>query len=464
MASNETPAEGTESQSPGREPLTPAKRKRLQKLFEHGSKQLAQENHDYATELFAECVMGDPSNVIYVQNYVGNLQRKYNNNRTGKAFAQFKERGARSAVKKALARGEWDEVIRHGLKVLTVNPWDIPALTAMATASEHSGDDEVELYYLKCALEASPKDPHVNRQCAQALAARREFDQAIACWHRVEQARPDNEEAQREIARLAVEKTIVRGGYDEGDEARRLAGERGGQAQEAQRILSREERLQARINRDPEELANYFELAQLHIDSERYQDAEEVFARALEVSDGDPDVRERWEDAQLRRLRQLMIRAEDEPTRKRFRKQLIEKELVVYKNRCDRYPNNLSFKYDLGYRYQLNEQYNEAIKEYQQARNDPRRRALCMLRLGQCFEQIEQYRLAMSHYESAIEEIPDREAEHKKDALYRAARLSMNLNDLDAAERHLTNLAGLDFSYKDVSDLLGKIAELRKNA
>ena len=44
--------------------------------------------------------------------------------------------------------------------------------------------------------------------------------------------------------------------------------------------------------------------------------------------------------------------------------------------------------------------------------------------LGQCFQEIKQYRLAMNNYESAIHEIPDRDADNKKRALYRAGRLA----------------------------------------
>ena len=40
----------------------------------------------------------------------------------------------------------------------------------------------------------------------------------------------------------------------------------------------------------------------------------------------------------------------------------------------------------------------------------------------------------------------------------------MALENLDIAEEHLTRLAELDFAYKDVSALLDKIAELRKNS
>ncbi len=107
--------------------------------------------------------------------------------------------------------------------------------------------------------------------------------------------------------------------------------------------------------------------------------------------------------------------------------------------------------------------YPEAIRELQSAQNDPRRKGACMLVLGQCFQQIKQNRLAMTHYESAVQEIPDRESESKKRALYLAGRLALHLRDFDAAEKHLTTLAALDFTYKDVSTLLDKLARLREN-
>ena len=53
--------------------------------------------------------------------------------------------------------------------------------------------------------------------------------------------------------------------------------------------------------------------------------------------------------------------------------------------------------------------------------------------------------------------IPDRDADNKKRALYLAGRLALFLKNVEIAEKHLTALAGLDFSYKDVSALLDKI-------
>ena len=471
MAPEDNSGDSPPKAGSAREPMSPAKRKRLQQCFEHASKQAAQDNFDYATELFTQCVIGDPSNLIYLQSFVGNLQKKYNNNKKGSKLGRFKTAGARTAVKKCSMQKDWEGVLKHGLDVLKYNPWDVSALMSMAKAAEELLCDECQLYYLKAALNANSKDPDVNRTCAAALRERGLFDQAIACWHRVEQARPGDEEAAKAIADLAVEKTIAQGGYEEAESSTDVA--TGKKEQQARRELTAEEKLERAIARDPSVLDNYIELAQVHLRAEDYAKAEEVYGRAFEASDGNQDMRERWEDAQLRNLRQQVAvakrKAEDsgsEEDKKKYeslRSKFNHKELEVYKHRAERYPNNLAFKFDLGIRYQVIGKYNEAIKEFQLAKNDPRRKGVCMLRLGQCFQQIKQYRLAISHYDTAIVEIPDRDAENKKTALYLAGKMALALKDLDSSEKHLTTLAGLDFAYRDVSALLDKIAELRDN-
>ncbi len=49
----------------------------------------------------------------------------------------------------------------------------------------------------------------------------------------------------------------------------------------------------------------------------------------------------------------------------------------------------------------------------------------------------------------------------KKLALYRAGVLAAELNDRERAEKHLTQLAAIDFGYRDVADRLDKLAALR---
>jgi tetratricopeptide (TPR) repeat protein len=191
-------------------------------------------------------------------------------------------------------------------------------------------------------------------------------------------------------------------------------------------------------------------------------------AKAYEITK-DVAAKEKLEDLQLRRLRQALAEAEKEyrsnpsdQTKQKMvaaQKALWTKELEVYKDRVERFPNNLGFRFELGVRYQLNEMYEEAIKQYQVAQTDPRRKGVCLLNLGQCFEKIGQHRLAMKHFEDAVQEISDRDAENKKRALYSAAVLAYRLKDYRRAEQHASALAAMDYSYRNVGELLDKIAK-----
>ena len=145
---------------------------------------------------------------------------------------------------------------------------------------------------------------------------------------------------------------------------------------------------------------------------------------------------------------------------KRYKKAYNEKILEIKKHLAERYPNNLSFRLELAQQYIALGDWGEAIKELQVARNDPRRKGFCFLLLGKCFQRIGQKRLAMEHYEGAIQEIPDRDAENKKKALYQAGRLALDMGEVKKAEKHFNVLASMDFSYRDVAALLDKITKM----
>jgi tetratricopeptide (TPR) repeat protein len=450
--------------NPLRKPLPPAKLTRLDRLFEAARQKASglKPNYDYASELFVQCVLGDPGNDVYIKAYIENLQKKFNNNRSGAPMAQLRERSSRSAVKKALAEEKWDDVIEHGVKVLAVNPWDVPTLTSMAQAARKSGDFECEMYFLKNALTVNPKDPAVNRLCAIAATERQLIDQAIHCWHQVEEAFPFDEECKRAIAILQTQR-MRRGGFSIDAKEDEAAKKKYAAPDFEQKTLTIEERLRNEIVKDPKQLSSYIELSEYYLCEERFGDAEEILAQALEISDGDPDMHEKLDEVKLRGFRHKLINTTDPEQKKLLQNEYYHKELEYYKKNCARYPSNLFFRYDLGLRYMLTKQYNKAIPELQAAKQDPHRKGVSLLALGQCFQQIKQYRLALNHYQMAVEDIPDRDAENKKEAMRLTGKLALGLGEVDLAEKFLTRLAALDFTYKDVSGLLDKTAELRKN-
>jgi tetratricopeptide (TPR) repeat protein len=476
----------TPGQTRGPAPLTTAVRQRLQKLFEHAQRCRDKNDYDYANQLFSQCVAEDPANLIYLQSFLANLQSKYGDKKKGAKLAGLKIKSHRSRLARSSSRGEWLAAFQAGCAALTLNPWDIPTLLAMAKACDELGIDECQLYCLRWAMDVDAKDIAVNRQAALTLQRMGQFDQAIACWHRVEQAKPYDDEALQAISRLSVEKTIHEGGYDpemlkndSSDESKeRISVARFSKAAEEvpDDGLSPEERLQAALAADPTQIENYLNLADIMIHGDRLDEAEKLLQRGLSASGGgDLNIRERLEDILLRQVHhQLAVaqqRHNQQPTEEtqqqvqHFRKLANQRELEIYAVRADRDPGNARLKFELGLRLKRAGKIKEAITTLQAARGDSKRQAQVLLELGECFQKIEQYKLALANYEQAEQAAQQSTEEADSDirrlALYRAGVLATGMRELDRAEKHLTELAGLDFGYRDVSDRLDKLAQLR---
>jgi tetratricopeptide (TPR) repeat protein len=169
-------------------------------------------------------------------------------------------------------------------------------------------------------------------------------------------------------------------------------------------------------------------------------------------------VREKVEEAHLRHAQQQVTiaqrRAETDKTEesaelaRRMAAQANQAELEVYAARVARTPGNSMLQYELGLRCKKAGKFKEAIQAFQAARDDSR-------------QHIRQFRLALSSYEMAVEAADDFQPETKKLALYRAGVLAADMNDRERAEKHLTQLAAIDFGYRDVADRLDKLAALR---
>ncbi len=85
-------------------------------------------------------------------------------------------------LNKAAGKGQWREAFTAACEALKSNPWDISTLLDVADAYQQIGSDECQLFVLRWALDAAPKDITVNRQAAEAFPARpvRSGDQLLA--------------------------------------------------------------------------------------------------------------------------------------------------------------------------------------------------------------------------------------------------------------------------------------------
>lgn len=452
--------------------MSPGERARLQKCFQTGT-QNAATNVDYAIEMFAICVLGDPGNAIYLQSLMAALRKKHGGRKAG-GLGSLWSAGSRAGLKKLAANAQWRDLLKQGLEVLKSSPNDTGTLLAMADACGQLQFHETQRVYLKSALDAAPSDPDVNRQCARFLADHGEFDQAIACWVRVSNTKGLAEESQREIARLQVEKTIVAGhGMTgrPGAQAPRPVAAAGAAGSTSPPAGNRADELKEAIRQNPAEIDPYLELADLLERDGTVEEAERLLQQALAASGNDLKVREHLEDRQLRWSRHRVhvaekrVEAEDnESTRatlERLKSAQLKQEIEVYSARCQRYPENMTWRYELAMRLKAAGNFAEAIKHFQDVLQDARRKGAVSLELGECFQKIKQYPLAMRNYQAAVDSLTDRETDLRKRALYRAGVLAAAMEDVDAAQKYLSTLAGLDFGYRDVAQRLDKLASLK---
>lgn len=436
-------------------PLSPAERSRLSKCFATGNDNLKKGNYDYAIELFTLCVSGDPGSVPYLQGLLEALAKKQAGKKAG-GLSSLLAAGSRGSLKRLIAAGKPAEAIKTGLDILKKNPTDTSCLLGLADACEALGCIENEGLFLRRTLDLAPREPAVNKQCAAYMERLGQYNQAIACWQRIAEHKSVKEEAQREIARLSVEKT------------RHDLDNRGGSKSQQSAEQSPVETLRKRLAETPADTEAAFELADLLERESLVAEAEKVLNDVLAASGSDLKVREHLEDRQLRWAKRKVLLAEKQleaantPGHRenlaQLRQTLLKQEIDIYAARSDRYPENATWKYELALRLKTAGSYAEAIKQFQGVLLDARRKGVVALELGECFQKIKQYPLAMRNYQTALEHLGDRDLELRKRALYRAGVLAAGLKDRDAAQKLLSTLAELDFGYRDVAARLEKLA------
>ena len=456
--------------APSTAALSPAERSRLMKCYVTGS-QAQQGNVDYAVDMFAQCVIGDPGNAIFLQKLLESLKRKFGGKKAG-SLTSFFAAGSRAGLKKLASSAQWREIIKQGVEIIKGNLSDHVTLLAMADACGNLMFVDTQAFYLRAALDASPTDPEVNKQCAKFAASQGNFDQAIECWRRIGRTKSFAEEAEKAIAELSVEKTIAagqgmigRGGQSAG----RPAGKPNQPAQP--QTGGRAAELRQTIATNPADIDASIELADLLERDATVEEAEKVLRKALEASGNNLKIQEHLEDRLLRWGKQRLMLAEkraagdDTPenraTVERLKTLQVKQEIDVYAARCSRYPENLTWKYELAMRLKAAGNYAEAIRQFQESLKETRRKGAVSLELGECFQKIKQYQLAMQNYQTAVETLTDREMELRKRALYRAGVLASGLDDVDSARKYLSMLAGLDFGYRDVAQRLDKLGSAK---
>lgn len=489
--SSQQPPPSSASGEPGGPALTTAQRAQLHRCYERAKQVLQQDkpDRDYAHTMFLECVQRDPGNLVYVEGLVQNLHQKYGHNGRGARFRW----ASRSPLKRALAEDDWEGVQQAGLELLKTNPWDTHALRALAQAAAARHHVEVELWYLKAALNAQPKDIEINRHCGRTLARLGQFDQAVACWRRVLDQHPGDEEALKMVSELTLAKTlgVPTSGHGSHRSAAgatlpaeaalrpRPAGDRPpGTVQVPRRPpatdaettldptpvrepLTVAEQLQAEFEADPSAADAALRWAKLLGEEHRYHESESVLNRCLAAGGSQLPVVEALEETRLAAARGRLDVAQRRAASQRspeavelvadLTAEFNRLEIDLYYERCERYPTELKWQLRLGQALKRAGNFAQAIRCFRRAAEHSELAVEAELETGECWQYLKQFGPALESYQAAVNGVGQAASgsEPHKLALYRSAVLAEALGQHDLAGQSLARLLELDPHYRD---------------
>lgn len=452
--------------------------------FERANQVLGEGNLDYALQLFLNCCLLDPINPIYRQA----LRQAEKSRRPappgGFSFAYLKTLPSRGKMLAALKRGDAVKVLDFAERILLTNPWDLGAHLAMAEAFENLDLPELALWTLDQYRQGDPKNLRVNRWLATLLEARGNYAQALTLWDQVRQAHPQDGEAHQKFKDLAAHATIAKGKYKESlqgqgqghivpeaadDETAANHVPLEGTAPElpavTDRVLREVGNLQSRIDANPTNPHGYLHLAGMHRRADRLAEARKVLLDGLAATGNHFDVAQELADLEIEAYRRDLAVAEakhaaaqdDAPLAelcRNLRREIAARELDWYRRRAERYPTDTTARFEMGVRLLQTGQIDEAIKELQHLRTDPRHQGKALVYLGYCFHHKKNWRLAQRNFEEALKHLGRADQELRKDILFQLAQGYAQAGDFQRAVDLACELADIDFSYRDIGRLL----------
>lgn len=443
---------------------------------------------DYTLQLLLRSCEIDPGNLTYRQTLRQTQRLKYRNNEKGQPLAILRTIGTRLKLKKSILRGQFVDALLQAEAICMRNPWDLGAHLALAKAFEGLGLSDHALWSLEQIRPVNPKNPKVNRPLARLYEKRGNFNQAIALWELVRAAQPQDLEAQRKAKDLAASQTIAKGKYEEavkGEVPTQLQHmqkpdaefETDGQAESSEKTeplpegaagdRNPREVAQAleRVKQNPKNANAYLHLASIYRRADQFDKARDTLKQGLGPTGNAFEIGQELLDLEIEPMRRDLAVAEErirkapsddelQTVRGKLTKEIATRELEYYRRRSDRFPTDTASRFEMGLRLLRIGQTEEAIKELQAVRNDPRFHGKALFYLGFCFKARNNWRLALRNFEESLQHMTESDGFLRKEAMYYLAVGYAETNDLDRALELGSDLANLDYNYKNISTLL----------
>ncbi|MEC8219448.1 MAG: tetratricopeptide repeat protein, partial [Verrucomicrobiota bacterium] len=357
-------------------------------------------------------------------------------------------------------------------QMLNANLENVTAFEVLGSASEELGLYSTAVFAYEAVRKLEPTNFENIKSLMAVHIKTGNCEEAIRIGDAAYRANPSDDEVQALIKKASVEQTMKKGKWEEDksfrdklkdeDESQKL--EQAGRAKTGESGLrSLIEEAKRGVAETPDNMNFYREIASNYRKLGDFDSALEWVAKARSLEAGRADVNLERMVGTLKREKMQKAISDVEERLEANPKDLIAKteleklraeerafRLEQSEDLVQRYPNEFSYRYELGELYFEEEEIDKAIKELQLAQRSPKVRVGALILLGKAYLAKGFHDLASEQLTTAKSEIPGM-TDQKKDVLYHLGSAYEQQGDMDKAMVEYKALYGADISYRDVS-------------
>ncbi|MDC0143695.1 tetratricopeptide repeat protein [Verrucomicrobia bacterium] len=393
-------------------------------LWEKGYDCVEKKNYDYAMELLCMALEQDPSFFeCRMALRAAQMKKHENAGRLAKMAAATTTAHHFMQAKLALSKKNNFGALVHAEKILCADPENSSGHRVIVDASKSLDYPQTLISSLQLLKRVNPDDIYLQQ-------------------------------AYRDTAAKA---TIYRGGYEkvmEGGEEDKEVMPSDFTSEDVleEKIYHMEEKLQD----EPDNHKLAVDIARLYVERQDFERAFEYFDWVMENNPvGDSAMDKAVAEAHEARFEFDLhtLDAEDPNEAAEHARLIEERDAFMLENcreRADRYPTMLEFRFELGEWLFRAGDVNEAIHAFQRAQNSPGHRLRSLSYLGQCFLQRGMHDMAVSMFEKGLQEKSAMD-DQKKEMVYHLGCVYEEIGKMAEAMEQFKSIYEVDIGYRDVA-------------
>ncbi|MBI2440038.1 MAG: tetratricopeptide repeat protein [Lentisphaerae bacterium] len=449
--------------------------KQARELFDKGLVAAEHGNLPYALDMFQAALENEPRFLRARKFLLASALKQFHEaGRGGQAARVLATISAGPQLLKSwlkMRSGQPQDAMRLGQELLCQDPLNPLFVRFICKAAETAQMPEVAALILTMVREYFPKNTDFLAWLGNLYMQMDQPADAKECFEAVVNLKPNDVAALQALKNAMARETMVKGGWDEaakgGGYRAIIKDVKEAELLEKEAMAVKDSKsaellihdLEEHVRREPENVNYRRALANLYMQVTRFDDAKYLLEETRRLGGVlDPQMDQLLSTVHLRQFDFEIAQCRENGDIAGVKAKETAKQEFLFKNtatRVERYPNDLTLRYEYGVLLYERGMLNEAIQQFQIAQRNPRFHVRALYYIARTFKLKGQLDLAREQLEKAAAELTEMD-DLKKDIFYELGETLEAQGNPAAAANYYKEIYQVDIAYKDIAAKIEK--------